>query len=66
MIKDHKKFLEKNFPAGEYSVVQIMVRHDELTRFLEHMKKASCNLCIMPKVKAELDFVNPDTKGTKQ
>ncbi len=66
MTDDEKKFLEKNFPAGEYSVVSIMVRHDELTKFLEYMKKASLNLCIMPNVKAGLDFVNPDTKGTEQ
>ena len=66
MNDKQKKFLEKYFPAGEYSVVSVMVRHDELTKFLDHMKKANCNLCIMPEVKAELDFVNPDKKGTPQ
>lgn len=66
MTDEQKKFLEKNFPAGEYSLVQIMVRHDELTRFIDHMKKSRCNLCMMPHVKAGFDFVNPDVEGIKQ
>ena len=60
-----KEFLEKNFPAGEYSVLTILVRNDELTRFMEHLKKANCNLAVMPNVKADIDFASTDDKDTK-
>lgn len=63
MTKDEKKFLEKNFPADEYSVISIMVRHDELTRFMETLKKANLNLVIMPGVKPKMDFATGDIKG---
>lgn len=60
-----EKFLKETFPAGEYSVLTIMVRNDELTPFIEHMKKSGLRLAMFEGVKANLDFANPDVKGTK-
>lgn len=58
-----ESFLKKNFPAGEYSVISIMVRHDELTKFTDILKKAALNLAIMPGVKPKIDFATGDIKG---
>lgn len=66
MDEAQKKFLEKNFPAGEYSVVSIMVRNDDLDKFIEHLKKSNLNLAVIPGVQAKMDFANPNKKGTEQ
>ena len=63
---EETKFLEKNFPAGEYSICSIMVRNDELERFLAHLKGSGCNLCVMPNAKAMMDFVNIEKDGSEQ
>ena len=56
--KKMEEFFRKNFPAGEYAVVSVMVRLDEMEKFVEAMKKSGLNLAIMPKVQNELNFQN--------
>ncbi len=63
MTKEEEAFLKKNFPAGEYGVVSIMVRNDEMKRFMEVLKKANLNLAVMPGVQPKVDFATDDIKG---
>ena len=66
MTKEEQAFLEKNFKAGEYAVVQIMVRLEDLDKFVAHQKKSGLNLCVMPTAKKKMDFelVTGDGKPT--
>lgn len=63
MTEQEKEFLEKNFKAGEYAVVQIMVRLDDLDKFIAHQKKSGLNLCVIPSTKAKIDFEINNTEG---
>lgn len=56
MTDAEKKFLEKNFKAGEYAVVQIMVRLEDLDKFVAHQKKSGLNLCVIPSAKQKMEF----------
>ena len=56
MTEQEKEFLEKNFKAGEYVVVQIMVRLDDLDKFIAHQKKSGLNLCVIPSAKSKMEF----------
>ncbi len=70
MKKDEEEeFLKKHFKAGEYAVVTVMVRLNEMDNFLTFMQgagKAGLNLAMIPRVKAELEFEADGSKTDKQ
>lgn len=66
MTKEEQEFLEKNFKAGEYSAVTIMVKNDQLTRLLDVLRNANMTLAIIPSAQAGIDFADPKKTGTSQ
>ena len=66
MTKEQQEFLEKHFKAGEYSVVTVLVKNEELTKFMDTLKNANLTIAALPGVAAGIDFANPDVKGTAQ
>ena len=64
MTKEEQEFLEKNFKAGEYSTVTIMVKNDEL--MVAALKAANLTVAIIPGVDARMQFADPTVKGTEQ
>lgn len=60
MTEDEKKFLEKNFKAGEYGILQIMVRNEDIGKLLSILKSAGLNLAIIPSAQAKMDFAADD------
>lgn len=66
MTKEEQEFLEKNFKAGEYSTVTIMVKNDELMKMVAALKAANLTVAILPGVDARMQFADPTVKGTEQ
>lgn len=66
MTKEEQDFLEKNFKAGEYSTVTIMVQNKDLTKMIEALKAANLTVAILPGVDARIKFADPTVKGTPQ
>lgn len=46
MNDSEEKFLKENFKAGEFATLTIMVRLDDMDKFIEHLRKANLNLAI--------------------
>lgn len=63
MNKDEKAFLDKHFKAGEYSVLTLMIRNDDLTKVLNHLKTSGANIVAIPSAKSKLDFEMETIKG---
>jgi hypothetical protein len=61
--QEEKEFMEKNFPAGEFVMLQIMVRNENVGQLLEVLKAANLNLVIMPKVQSGIDFATDNFDG---
>lgn len=62
---EEEAFLNKHFKAGEYSIVSLMVPHNQMGAFVEYLQKSNLNLVIMPGIRPQLEFVG-DKKGTPQ
>ena len=63
---DEKKFMDKYFKAGEYSVLTILVNNKELSGLIELLKLSGLNLALLPGVRPKLDFADDTKKGTEQ
>lgn len=66
MNQKAKEFLEKNFPAGSYMQVTILVKNEEFQRFIDVLKANNMTVAVMPHVKAAAEFHDPNNKGTPQ
>lgn len=64
--KKQQEWLKKTFPAGEYTVLTLMVRNDEISKLTSHLKNSNVNLCMFSGVKSMLEFNSSDTNGTEQ
>lgn len=60
MTDEEKKFLEKHFKAGEYGILQILVRTEDINKLISILKTANLNLAIMPSTQAKIDFASDD------
>lgn len=58
-----KKFLEENFPAGEFMVLSMMVRNDEFQKLRQVLEAAGLNVVLMPGVGPKIDFATDNIKG---
>ena len=65
LTKEQEKFMKENFKAGEYSVLTIMVKNDELETLIEVLKVTGLNLAIIPQVQSMIDFANIEKKGSE-
>lgn len=60
MTKKEEEFLLKNFPAGSFTQVTILVKNGDLNRMIDALKVANLTLAIMPSVQATADFDDDD------
>jgi hypothetical protein len=60
---DERDFLEKNFKAGEYASMTVMVKIEDIDEFIETLRNANLTLAIIPSVQASLDFDSTDGMG---
>ena len=60
MKPEEKEFLEKNFKAGEYAMLQIMVRFEDIQKLIQVLKTSNLNLAVLPTAKAKTDFFTDD------
>lgn len=66
MTKEEKEFLEKNFKAGEFTVITLLVKNKDMTKMMEALKGANITMAALPRAAAGMAFENPDTDGTSQ
>ncbi len=64
--KEEKEFLEKNFKAGDYYRISVLVQKDSLSKFLDFIKTAPLTLAVMPSVEMTSGFDDNSEKGTTQ
>jgi len=55
MSDKETKFLE-SFKPGEYAQLTLLVKLKDMTKFIDHMKKAGVDMAILPNVQANIDF----------
>ena len=60
-----KKFLEENFKAGEFAKVTLLVRLEDMSKFLDLLKSSNLNMVVMPGVQSKIDFESDDNKGSE-
>lgn len=64
--KEEQEFLAKNFKAGEYSQVTVLVKNGDLDKMIAALTNANLTLAIMPSARAGIEFDNIEKSGTPQ
>jgi hypothetical protein len=60
MTKEEQEFLEKNFPAGSFTQVTILVKNESLEKLMDVLRNANLTLAAIPSAKQAMDFATDD------
>lgn len=66
MTKEEEKFLQENFPEGEFCVLTVLVRNEDVKSTIDILRESKKNMVVMPRAKATTDFLDDGTNDKKE